>query len=141
MHSEHKNNVLLTELVIVVLFFALISVIVVQMLVAAHRRSGDSARTQQALLLAQDWVERLSGREDPAEWLLSAGFVAVEADTYTLSASKDGLLIEARLQPDVTSAAGRLFEGQVVVYDARGPREDEQVPFVTLPMVYYIPTE
>ncbi|MDR3051972.1 MAG: hypothetical protein LBU67_09680 [Oscillospiraceae bacterium] len=143
MQNENKSNVLLTELVIVVLFFSLIAVTVVQMFVAAHQKSVHNTRVQQALIVAQNWAETLSGQADPASTLLAAGFLTT-GEIYARAEEAAGLRVEARLQPEVTSPGGKLVSGEIAVFDALytlGEDEDPAQPLAALPVQSYIPVE
>jgi len=131
MQPRNKNDVLLTELVIVILVFSLVAVTVVQMFVAARQKSVHSAQLERALVVATDWVERLSGASDPAELLSSSGFTFADQNSYVLDH------VEARVQPEVRTEAGRTLSATVYVFG----EDPEQAPLVALPMLQYIPYE
>ena len=145
MQNENKSNVLLTELVIAVLFFSLIAVTITQVFVGSHQKSRLNARTQRALMVAEDWVEALSGEADLDEALTSAGFLAVADGVYerTDGLEANALLTRALLHPEQTSAAGRLLEGEISILDVGHvrPGAEEPAVLVTLPLASYMPRE
>ena len=147
MHGQSKSNVLLTELIIVILVFSLIAVIVVRMLVGAHKMSSHSARIERARIAAQDWAERLTDKRNPVAVLLAGGFALQDRDANddavltradANAAGLTDLIIEARLEPEVRSKAGRLLAATVSVFEADS---DQSEPLVALPVVSYIPIE
>jgi len=135
MQGRNKNDVLLTELVIVILVFSLVAVTVVQMFVAARQKSAHSGRLERALIVAQDWVERLSGAPDPTGLLAEAGFALAGEENYVLERAGDGLIVEARVPPHSPAGAGEMFSAMVSVKTA------DQAPLVALPVLRYIPPE
>jgi len=147
MQGKSKNDVLLTELVIVILVFSLVAMIVVQMFVAARQKSNHSGQLERALIAAQDWAERLSGSDDPAGLLEGAGFALADSaggDTYVLareaSDRMNALTIEARVQPEIRTEAGRLVSATVSVFGAAGSEVGDE-PLVALPVFRYIALE
>jgi len=136
MQGRNKNDVLLTELVIVILVFSLVAVTVVQMFVAARQRSAHSGHLERALIAAQDWAERLSGADDANRLLADAGFALAEEDTYVLERADAGLVIEARVETEVVTGAGKLLSATVSVFGV-----EDEAALVELPAVRYIPTE
>lgn len=141
MQGRSKNDVLLTELIIVVLVFSLVAVTVVQMFVAAHQKSALSGRTELALIVAQDWAERLSGEQDPAAVLLAAGFAREGGDAYILERPEDGLIVKASMRPEAQSEAGRLLSADLSVWESGAGAEAARDPLVSLPVSSYIPRE
>lgn len=147
MQSEHKNNVLLTELIIVALFFSLIAVTVVQMFVAAHRRGADAALEQQAQIVAQDWAERLSGQNDPGAVLLAAGFEQHAERAYRMTRAEDTFHIEVTFDQPESSEAGQLISADLKVFDKKALRAEGKAaadpvpPLVELPVASYISAE
>ena len=150
MQGRSKNDVLLTELVIVILVFSLVAVTVLQMFVAARKTSAHSGQLEHALIVAQDWAERLAGAEDPAGLLTDAGFALVDgasdalADAYVLERADDRLTVEARVQPEASIGAGSMRSATVSVFGSTGyvaAAEESAAPLVALPVLRYIPTE
>ena len=139
MQGRSKNDVLLTELIIVILVFSLVAVTVVQMFVAAHRTSARSGQLESALIVAQDWAERLSGAQNPDVLLLDAGFEPADG-AYVLARDEGGLTVAVGMQPENRSGAGRLLSATVSVFDSAG-REAGDDPLVSLPALCYIPSE
>jgi len=153
MQGRNKNDALLTELVIVILVFSLVAVTVVQMFVAARQKSAHSGRVERALIVAQDWVERLSGAPDPAGLLAGAGFTLAGGEgsageaAYVLERAGDGLVVKARVSLESPTGSGSMFSATVSVFG--GPRAEpeageeaaEQVLLVELPALRYIPSE
>ncbi len=119
MQGEHKNNVLLTELIIVALFFSLIAVTVVQMFVAAHRRSANGALEQRAQIVAQDWAERISGHADAAAMLLSEGFEQSGERAFCREQAGDAFRVEVSFGEPESSNAGSLVSAQLKVFDEK----------------------
>ncbi len=141
MHNRSKSDVLLTELIIVVLFFSLVAVTVVQMFVAAHNKSDRSNLTERALVAAQDCAERLYGGRDAESVLLQAGFVQTDEGLYTLVREGSALTVEAKVQPEVPTGAGRMLGATVSVYRAKAKPGEAAEPLVVLPVQNYIPLE
>ena len=153
MQGRHKNDALLIELVIVILVFSLVAVTVVQMFVAARQKSAHSGRVERALVVAQDWTERLSGAPDPAGLLVDAGFTLSGGEdsaggvSYVLERAGGGLVVEARLSPEYPTGSGSMFSAAVSVFG--GPRAEpddgeeaaERAPLVELPALRYTPSE
>ena len=144
MQARNKNDVLLTELVIVILVFSLVAVTVVQMFVAARHKSAHSGQVESALIVAQDWAERLSGSEDFNGLLKDAGFtLAVDAvdSTFVLERVGSGLIVEALVGPGTDTKAGRTLSATVKVFGSAGYEAEEKDPLVALPVLRYIPLE
>ncbi|MCL2544895.1 MAG: hypothetical protein FWE77_03135 [Clostridia bacterium] len=143
MRGRNKNDVLLTELVIVILVFSLVAVTVLQMFVAARQRSAHSGQVEHALIVAQDWAERIFGAEDPAGLLAGAGFSIADGtdDTFVLERAGSGLIVQARLQPEASAGAGRMRSAMVSVFGGAGYAAEEEAPLVMLPVLRYIPAE
>jgi len=147
MQGRNKNDVLLTELVIVILVFSLVAVTVLQMFVAARQTSARSVQMEHALVVAQDWAERIFGAEDPAGLLADAGFSltdgtdGADGDTYVLERAGSGLMVEARVRPEASAGAGRTRSAMVSVFGGPGYAAEEEAPLVMLPVLRYIPAE
>ncbi|MCL2811124.1 MAG: hypothetical protein FWD25_04450 [Clostridia bacterium] len=126
MLGRNKNDVLLTELVIVILVFSLVAVTVVQMFVAARQKSAHSGQLERALIVAQDWVERFSGADEGA---------------HVHRRPEAGLVIEAHVEPEVTTQAGKILSATVRVFGSAEYGAEEAAPLVVLPAVRYVPLE
>jgi len=140
MEDQNKSNVLLTELVIVVLFFSLIAVTVAQMFVMSHQKGKLNTYTQRALIAAEDWAEALSGRPDPEQALLDAGFTRSEDGAYWQPIEDGALRVEARVTPEERTAAGRLVGAEIRVIYTKDVRNPDMV-LATLPASSYIPAD
>jgi len=114
----------------------LVAVTVVQMFVAARQKSAYSGQLERALVVAQDWVERLSGADDADRLLSDAGFALADQDTYVLERAEAGLVIEARVEPEAAAPAGKIRSATVRVF---GGEWEEAL--VALPAVRYVPME
>lgn len=63
MYSTGRSRSLLLEMLIVILFLSIAAAILMQLFAAAHTTGLESQRTQSALLLARDAMERFSAGE------------------------------------------------------------------------------
>lgn len=156
MQGRNKHDVLLTELVIVILVFSLVAVTVVQMFVAARQKSAQSGRLEHALIVAQDWAERLFGASDPTNLLIASGFTPADGEgsageiTYVLKQAGDGLIVETRVNAVSTTESGSMFSATVSVLDGQkaepdaeseGEQAAQQAPLVELPVLRYNSSE
>ncbi len=87
MQSVRRSRSVLVELMIAVLFLAVASCVLAQLFASAWEMSGDSRRTQTAVLLARDALERFcAGEELPETWLQT-----VDGQEYEVSARITGV--------------------------------------------------
>lgn len=85
-----KKNRILLEMVVVLLVFALSSAVIVQVFAASAKESERSCATTEAMLLAEEVLERLkTDPADPETQLLQLGFYRTPSGIYQKEFDRD----------------------------------------------------
>lgn len=134
-NESSRSNVLLTELLIVILFFALTAVTTVQMFVASHHKSEGNELTNRAVIIAQDWIERINGMVEPEQVLLDNGFTQdpADAEMYHLPVDEKGDYVDMQVVRE-QMGGGVLVNVVVSVYNTSLIKPDlpEPDPLIAL---------
>lgn len=115
------RNILLIELIIVILFFSLSASVTLQVFAIAHQRGHQSALTTEALVIAEDWSERLYGVDDPEQYLKDNGWEAGADGEYVI-APKSSILLKMTVTPEI-SDAGTLYRMRIAALNGANDEE------------------
>jgi len=138
MFVRTRKNVLLIELIIVILFFAISAAITLQVYSHAYVRGQESAMLTQALVLAQDWADRIALSDDP-EAMLEQSEWAKDGEGYRLEAQGDLTMTLTTARYALPS--GEISRVEISVYGVADEEEEggEDPLILTLPVESYLP--